>query len=91
MYVFFFLLLRLTTILVNKDVYINVRYSPGVGDLATDRRSSEYTVPPPRTDVIIHSAVHSSVIIQMLSATVNLPTAGRVCHEVWRNVQRHFG
>ena len=31
---------------------IKARYSPGVGDLATDRRSSEYTVPPPRTGVI---------------------------------------
>jgi len=31
---------------------IKARYSPGVGDVASDRRSSEYTVPPPKTDVI---------------------------------------
>jgi len=45
------------------------RYSPGVGDVASDRRGSEYTVPPPRTDVIhtVPFTVCCSVTIRVLS------------------------
>ena len=67
---------------------IKARYSPGVGDLATDRRSSEYTVPPPRTDVIytVPFTVHSQFACCRRPKYEEPPVDGQIPHPLANNV-----